>query len=388
MRYTVKSGLVLVGVVVAGVLAGRGQERVTPFVVSPPGVVRPLLAPERLMPAQASTQTLVNFLTVIPIPGNPFASGDISWVDQQRGRAYLADRSNFGVDIFDMVNSVFVGRVTGMVGPVGSNGAGPNGVLVTEDNKLWAGDGNSTLQVADLNVDPPVIIKSIATGGAGDGRADELGYDPLERVILVANNAAKPPFLTFVSADTYAVLGKIPFPDASGLEQPVWNPQLHRFFVTVPAGANSYIAAIDPTGMTVTKRYPLTGCGATGLVLGPFQRLMVSCGFPIIMNAIDGHTLATITQVHGGDEIWFNNGDGRLYVTSTDLAGVTVLGVIDVESGTWLQNVPVARGRNPSAYEQNNHIFVPVSAPPAGTPDVTVCAAFGLKGCIAIFTHN
>jgi hypothetical protein len=359
----------------------------------PTGPIRPLGIADAERPmAKDPGPGLVNLLGLIPIPGNPVASFDISWVDQARGRAYLADRSNFGVDIFDLVNSVFVGRVTGMVGPAGptvTNGAGPNGVLVTEDNKLWVGDGNSVTQVADLNLDPPRIIQSIRTGGAGDGRCDELGYDPLERMILIANNAAHPPFLTFISADApYNILGKLQFPDASGLEQPVWDSQLHRFLVTVPAAPNSYIAVIDPTKMTVTKKYALSGCSATGIALAPFQRLLVSCDYPIIMNAIDGHNIAKITQVHGGDEIWYNGGDGRLYVTSTDSAGATVLGVIDVETGAWLQNVPVARGRNPAVYEQNNHIFVPISYPPAGTPDITLCGAAGLKGCIAVFGHN
>jgi hypothetical protein len=141
--------------------------------------------------------------------------------------------------------------------------------------------------------------------------------------------------------------------------------------------------------MTVTKTFGLTNCGATGLALGPFQRLLISCGFPIIMNAIDGHFLASITQVRGGDEIWYNAGDGHLYVTSTDAAGQQVLGVIDVETGTWLQNVPVTRGKNPTAFEVNNQIFVTVTAPPAGTADVTACAAFGLtgRGCMAVFGH-
>jgi hypothetical protein len=66
-----------------------------------------------------------------------------------------------------------------------------------------------------------------------------------------------------------------------------------------------------------------------------------------------------------------------------------VLGAIDVETGTWLQNVPVLRGRNPTAFEGNNHIFVPVAAPAAGVTDTSVCASFGLKdtGCIAVFSH-
>src|SRR5204863_3860245 len=180
----------------------------------------------------------VNLIDAIPVPGG-FASSDILWVDQPSGRLFVTDRTNRAIDIFDAVNNVFVARVTGFVGAAGTpgvtNGPGPNGVLVTEDNIMWVGDGNSTLRAVDLNLSPPQIIQSISVGGPTDGRADELGYDPVERVVLVANNASVPPHLTFVSADTYRVLGQIKLSDATGLEQPWWVAQLHRFLVTVPA---------------------------------------------------------------------------------------------------------------------------------------------------------
>jgi len=385
------AGCVLGGLACVFTLTSRAQQRAKPIEVPTPLRIEPLgIPPLNLQAVPEAVQTAVNLIGVIAVPGAPLASFDITWTDQVRGRWYLADRSNRSVDIFDAVNDVYVGRVTGFVGPNPQvNGPGPNGVVVTPDNQLWVGDGNSLVQAVDLNLDPPRIIRTISTGGQGDGRADEIGYDPLEHIILVANNAASPPFVSFISADTYAVLSKLRFPDASGIEQPVWDSQIHRFLLTVQAAPNSYVAVIDPTKMTVTKKYSLSGCGATGLALGPFQRLLVSCGKPIIMNAIDGHNIATITQVNGGDEIWYNGGDGRLYVTSTDTAGVTVLGVIDVETGSWLQNVPVLRGRNPTAFEGNNHIFVPVAAPAAGVTDTSVCASFGLKdtGCIAVFSH-
>jgi hypothetical protein len=91
-----------------------------------------------------------------------------------------------------------------------------------------------------------------------------------------------------------------------------------------------------------------------------------------------------------GDQVWYNPGDGQFYVTSTDSNGNSVLGVIDAETATWRQNVPVGRAiRNVSAFAGNNHVYVASVAPPAGTPDTSVCAGFGFVGvgCIAVFTH-
>src|SRR5262252_8911699 len=161
-----------------------------------------------------NVRTPVRLLGVIPVPGNPIMSTDIGWVDPGTERFYLADRSNFGVDIIDAEDNFYVDRVGGMAGPKPSgggtsttNGPGPNGVLVTPNRRLWAGDGNSTVQVADVDPDSPTylsILKSISTAitdcdtatpvGSGPtghwcGRADELGYDPKDHIILIANNA-------------------------------------------------------------------------------------------------------------------------------------------------------------------------------------------------------
>src|SRR5438445_747960 len=121
-----------------------------------------------------NVRTPVGLIGVITVPGNPITSSDIAWVDPGTERYYFADRSNFGVDIIDAENNVWVGRVTGMVGVTTSNtggtattnGPGPNVVLVTPNRRLWAGDGNSTVRVA--NVDPESadylkIIGSIST---------------------------------------------------------------------------------------------------------------------------------------------------------------------------------------------------------------------------------
>jgi len=378
--------------------------------------------------------TPVNLLGVIPIPGNPITSADISWVDPGTERYYFADRSNLGVDIIDAETNFFVGRVSGMAGALPSgggttttNGPGPNGVLVTPNRKLWAGDGNSTVRVADVDPDSPNylnIIGSIDTSTAECdtgtthycGRADELGYDPKDHIILVANNAPLSPtpphslvspYATFISAiPPYQVLGHVTFAGAGGLEQPLWDRELRRFWLTVPgpAGGNPMVARINPISMMVDKAYTLNclaltgtaGANITGIALAPFEHLLVSaCGRPIILSALTGHVFNVITQVAGGDEVWHNPGDGRFYVTGLSSVAPTVqsLGVIDSETSTWLQNVPDVRGKNPAAFPENNHVFtiVQINAGIVASPatDDSVCTQFGLRGrgCVAVFGH-
>ena len=305
----------------------------------------------------ASAKTPIRLLGVIAIPGNPLVTSDIIWVDQATKRLYLADRSNFGIDIIDAENNLFVGRVPGFAGPEPSrgdpianagtpplNGEGPSGVLVTPDKKVWAGDGNSIVKVADVDPASPgylKVIQSISTAipecGAHCNRADEIGYDPVDHIILIANDQPAPatpttpptrgnPYATFISADTHQVLGHIVFEGANGLEQPLWVPDQRRFFITVTGyrnngGSNNgfgEVAVIDPRTMKVDKSFKPGACHPSAEALGASQHVLLSCGSPIVFDATDGKPISTITQIGAGDENWYNPGDGLFYFTGND----------------------------------------------------------------------
>ncbi len=368
----------------------------------------------------------LKLIGVIALPGNPLVSSDIAWVDPGTKRFYLSDRSNFGIDIIDAENGVYVGRVAGFAGPNNGatpppNGQGPNGVLVTPNKRVWAGDGNSTVRVADVDPNSPgylKIVQSVSTAipecGEHCDRADEIGYDPVEHIILVANNqplAATPttpptrgnPYATFINADSYKVLGHVAFEGATGLEQPLWVPELHRFFLTVPGyrnhggsnGGFAEIAVIDPRSMKVEKSLKPGNCDASGEALGPAGHVPVTCGGPVVLSATDGKIISKVTQIGGGDEDWYNAGDGRFYFTSNDKSTPPVdsLGVVDGRTGAWLQNVPDPGGRQAVALAENSHIFTPVQVTNAvakdPSADKTTCSQFGFKGtgCVAVFVH-
>lgn len=410
-------------------------------------------------------RTPLKLISVVRVPDNPIVSADIAWVDPSTERYYLADRSNAGVDIINVETGLYEGRVGGMVGlvaaPNGStaaNGSGPNGVVVAPNRRLFAGDGNSTLRVADVDPDSPnylSILHSIdtsvtdsgsasfcddgTTNGHWCGRADELGYDPRHHLILIANNAPfspthvdpilcasgphshcpVEPYATLLSADPpYSILKVFSFANAGGLEQPLWDPGLSRFWITVPGVApagSPRVVRIDPTTRSIDKTITIscTGLGLTnnpsitGIALAPFQHLLVSaCGFPIDVDAISGNARLITTQVGGGDEVWFNSGDGRFYVTGRDAKNVQQLGVIDAKHDALLQLIPVSAGpltpigtaltsgRNPATFSEANRVFVdtPVTAAiAAGTAkDDSTCTKFGVigRGCIAIYAHS
>src|SRR6266568_1628184 len=368
----------------------------------------------------------VHLLCVITVPGKPILSGTKSWVDGDR--YYLTDLSNARVDIIDAWTNMYLDSVPGFVGSAGNAAtSGPNSIVFTGDGHAWVSDGISAVRVVDLSsksfVTVPTAIAACDGGTATTHfcqRTNEITYDPEDQVIFVQNpspldtaagHGAIDTYATFISAvPPYTVLGHITFANRRGQEAPLWDHELHRILSavsgrTVTSGTppvttifHQYIAVINPTTMQMENQYVLdchelvgTAPGALfGIndpALGTAQRLVVpGCGHAILMDARTGAAVA-LTQIGGGNETWYNSGDGRFYVTGIDstlTSPVNSLGVINAETGTFLQGVPALQATNPAAFAGNNHIFavVTVTAAQVTNPatDNSACSVFGVRG--------
>jgi hypothetical protein len=323
--------------------------------------------------ASAQVSLLPNYTqtaTIVP-PGGLPAGFDISWVDSANQRYYLADRgvtpragakNSARIIVVDTQQNKYLFSIPSSSAEIGFTGpspagapcnqGGPDGVVaIPQLNQLYVGDGDSTVKVVDL--DAKAVVATISTGGKC--RADELAYDPLDHIIMIANPEDKPPFLTFISTDSQTVLGKIMYPATqSGLEQPVWNSQTYRFNISVPAtGTNlGSVDEIDPIAMKITNSFKIT-CSPAGLAIGPNQRAMTSCG--IVIDARVGNVLAVISIAGSGDEIWYNPGDNNYYFGNANLA------VINAETNQLIGYVTSAGGHSVAVDSNNNNIYVPVT---------------------------
>jgi hypothetical protein len=358
---------------------------------------------------KANLKKPLKLVGAIYLPGNPLRF-DISWVDQATARYYLGEAGNASVDVFDAENDLFLGRIGGFHGiglpddPCGPiQGMGPSGIVVTTDNHLWADDAHGVVKVFDLNdAQPPFNnlspVATISTGARC--RADEIGFDPKDHVIMVGNPAEKPPYATLISSEPpYAVLSKITFPNARGFEQPVWDPDLKggRMLATVPGMDGSSEVAVfnlkDPKQPVIEATYPTGNCGS-GLALGPAQHLLVGCGGGkplLILNGVDGKEITTLPETKGADEVWYNSGDNNFYAPSGFASNPTLI-IIDGDSSTLIGTLPAGPGSHSvAAFRGNNHIFVPIAIPTATVPTDTCNVLFGLpanQGCIAVYAHE
>ncbi len=343
----------------------------------------------------------LNRVAIIDIPGNKLEQFDIGYVDSEAGRYYVADRSNAGVDIFDSRNFTYVGRVGGFVGLKFNPDkkpaivlSGPNGVAFDPQKKeLWAADGDSTVKVIDVAANPPKIVASINTGG--QKRADELGIDTKDGLVLVGNNADRPSYITLISTKPdHAIVGKLEMPDASdGIDQPLYVPETGMFYASVPIWKEDKnhggLAVIDPKTMKMVKLIPIDDCGPLGLAQGPGTKVIVGCSAgsktrtptmpnpaTVIIDVATEKVVKVIHELGGQDEVWYNPTAHQYYTASRDMPSGPVLGVINADTDTFVESI--ATGENAhsvAADSKNNAIFVPLTAGNTACPN----------GCIGVY---
>jgi hypothetical protein len=413
-------------------------------------VATALLGAAALTPAAAApctgpgapTTTQTRCLTAIMIQGNPLRTFDISWVNPDRAEYYLGDRSNKGVDVIDTRTLTFKRTIGGFVGAVVVNGAvdnnhsGPDGVT-SHGRWLYAGDGNSTLKVIDLNAATNPIQQSISTGGTT--RVDEMALTTDGKLLLAANNAEDPPFATLFAANgdnatsNVSIIIKIsvdptiiPANFGLSLEQPAWDPTTRRYYNSIPIIANNPpgcnfgqlsgpitchggLLAIDPTNpqavygafdpATHTGVISLAACSPNGATVGVDDELMLGCTpgnnpSDTQTTIISARTTKSVSVngITGSDEVFFNAGDGRYYLGASKAIGGAVLGVVNAETKFFIESIPQSsNSHSVAADSRRNLIFVPQVAPVAvvgSGGDVTAVGAGicgGNNGCIAVY---
>jgi hypothetical protein len=398
----------------------------------------------------APTNTETKCLTAVQLPqgSNPLRSYDISWVNPHRAEYYLADRSNASIDIIDthhrtfkrfLGKGLFVGIKLNANGTVNNDISGPDGI-VTHGRWLYAGDGDSTLKVFDLDGPNALAQPPLSTGG--QTRVDEMALTTDGELLLTVNNAEDPPYANLFAANgdrnhssvrelTKITISSTLFPGTPAIEQPTWDPKTKRFYVSVPilgkpggcgtATCDGGLMVIDPTTVTLgtmvlsafdsatnTGVLQLSDCGPNGATVGPHDNLMLGCTqannpanrSTLVINATTKH-FSHVNGIVGSDEVWFNKGDGRYYTGSNRNcapagcpAQAAVLGVIDATS-VLIETIPQSSGSHSVAADsKRNLIFVPQNAPVriVGAGGDTTAVGEGIcgstNGCIGVFIHH
>jgi hypothetical protein len=186
----------------------------------------------------------------------------------------------------------------------------------------------------------------------------------------------------------------------AGLGGSAWNPNTGHFLLSNSNATGNLtvgtIDEIDPRpgnadGPVVINSFLMPNCMPTSITQGPGNNFLVGCGdhdgeaFPpneYVIDGTSGKILATITEVGGVDEIWYNSGDNRYYLAARDMPTGPVMGVIDAKTNRWLQSVATnSNSHSISVDPSNNHAFVPLQAG-AG------CTTQSANGCIVVYAQQ
>jgi DNA-binding beta-propeller fold protein YncE len=358
------------------------------------------------------------------IPVETF-SFDIGFVDPIAGVYVLADRTNKAIDVIDTGTNELVDQLEpGFVGAVCKNAppcpkgpfnndlSGPNGVLIVHQTEVWVGDGNSRVWVLHLHNGKPIDMISTALPDTKDTtRADELCHDPNDDIILVANDASSPPFVTFISSKpNHMILGRILMdgksgslfhhgPEATaGIEQCQWSPRTGKFYLNLPATTSApdgTVLVIDPVTEEILQTWDVhhsmdVPCTAPqGMAIGPTNQILLGCNGPegsLIINEDPANAQLTVTHplagLGGNDEVWFNPGDDQYFLADS------VQGKLNVADpdGTTDKPAPTLIGSHSVAADPvRNQVYVPfndgsgigVFTVTEGTDDPSICVGQG-----------
>ena len=395
----------------------------------------------------------ISFVDPTPFPGHP--DGLYYLADRSNAALDVIDIAT--ETLFGQIGGSGPGQAnftgfTACVPPAGANDcAGPDGVAAAYPC-VFAGNGDSTLLSFNGAADFTKVVTRLSTGGTT--RVDEMALDTADGLILGINNAESPPFGTIAAYNkttcVLSKLSKVTFNTANGVnatagaEQPAWDPVTKAFYVSIPeingpgdnTGINGAVVKVSTSG-AIQATYPINYCQPAGLTAGPNGDLLVDCmkvfdnsgkvctavtqvtsangantarpatctgGTAYPQSAIcnpgkgcTGNSLQSAFGVGGGDEAWFNSGDGKYYVTAANNPIGPTLGVVNSSTNTLIQLIPTlppqaaVSGVQPigtvhsvAASAANNHVYVPLpanndyTAPPLGTP---AC----VQGCVAVF---
>lgn len=193
-----------------------------------------------------------------------------------------------------------------------------------------------------------------------------------------------------------------------GIGGSTYNPKTGKFLVPMVSlaytdsngtfindHANAEITEVDPLTGKVTNHFNKAlkgqGCLPSSLVIGPSNNLLVGCAnregqaFPantLILDATTGDLINVIYEVGRADQVTYNPGDHRFYISGRDMPNGSVLGIIDADTNQWLMNAPTGGNAHSVATDpNNNHIYVPLGVNPR-------CGKFSSEGCVAVYVSQ
>jgi hypothetical protein len=310
----------------------------------------------------------------------------------------FATQTPYGPPVVTTAGTVGQGSTTPAAGPIN-----PPTCILGQIYYDGAAQNDSTVIVDDGGLngggafpcpDPSTTVLSGVTGHGGG--VNILGPDrPCHHGPMLNPNGT---FCAMQAPPSAGCFGAVAI---AGIGGSAFNPNTGMFLVTNSnaSATNLTQGTVDvinpnlgsPNGPYIAGSFAMPNCMPTSIVQGPGNNFLVGCAdhdgeaFPpneYVIDGTSGTILATITNVGGVDEVWYNSGDNRYYLAARDMPNGPVMGVIDARTNTWLQNVTTnSNSHSISVDSTNNHVFVPLQA--GG-----ICTTQSSNGCVGVYAQQ
>jgi DNA-binding beta-propeller fold protein YncE len=280
--------------------------------------------------------------TRVPSIAGQNASFDNVEIDQVAHRLYATDRTNRGVDVFDI--SKAKARYLKTI----AMGSAPNGLALAPDiGHLFVGTASGTVTVVDTSTE--AIVDQVVTGGSG---ADLVDYAASRQRLYVSN--ASDGTITSIDSTTDKVKARFVI-GSYQLEQPRFNPGDGMVYVTSPTADSLF--RVDPNDGLTKHIFSLNGCQPLGLAINPTSEaaLMVCKTFVMSLDLTTGKS-QKFSQVLGGDVVNYDAKVDQFFVGSPHITKPSVVGIFGGTPIAYYSSVSTDAHGNSATYDETNNI--------------------------------
>jgi DNA-binding beta-propeller fold protein YncE len=297
----------------------------------------------------------LRLIRTVPLPG---VQGDFDHftVDLEHNRLFLATEDHATLEVFNLRTGAHLTAITGF-------GMPHSAVYLPASNRLLVVDsGPGVVKVLDGT--SYKVLKSIPVVP----QADAMTYDPQEHLMYVTGGGddAHLDYSLIGVIDTLreVKVGEVRIP-SSNIESLALAPGGKLLYVNIRD--HHAIGVVDRHTLKLVKIWTLqTIRQNTPLILdAPDQRLLVGGRGPgvfAVLDARDGHVVASLPAPEGVDDLSWNPKSGRIYFPCMD-GHLAVFRQLDADHYEALGSVPTGyRAKTGVLVPQVGHYYVAVSA--------------------------
>jgi hypothetical protein len=292
--------------------------------------------------------------TAIPAAVGKTASIDVIDIDQTAHLLYAADRTDQGVDVFD-ISTPRARYLQTIAMP-----ASPNGLAIAPDlARLFVGVSNGSIVIVNISTSSTAYGSVISVVKTGGNSVDLLDYGAARQRVYAAN--ASQGKLVSIDPSTGAImatftLGKV------FLEQPRFDPADGMVYVTSPDADTLY--RIDPSTGVLKDKFLLNGCKPVGLAINPTtNKALMACHKNTLAFDLGAGKIIGTFALGNSDIVTYDARVDRFFVASLPHAQTPgSVGIFGGNPISYISSAVTNISGNSAVYDETNKVVY--------TPDV------------------